>query len=207
MRNNIQRSWAGLLGALVLMSFSSPLCAQGQQSSSSSTASTETAVIAAVASIVVAVISLVGTVINARNTKAIQKANPISLDELLKPDKIEAIRSAGHFVTAGGAISLDELLKQVNIDAIKDRGRFVSEKEVLEKLIECAATDKDKLFSKFGRMVLDKLIESVATDKDQLFSKFRSMVLEKSEVARLGEMTTPEQAEFLMQLRSSLGRL
>ena len=184
MSNNIQRSWAPLLGALALMSFSSPLCAQGQQLSSSSTASTETAVIAAVAGIVVAFISLVGTVFNARNTKAIQKANPISLDELLKPDNIEAIKNAGRFVTTGGAISLDELLKQVNIDAIKDKGRFVSEKEVLEKLIACASTDRD-----------------------QLFSKFRRMVLEESEVARLGEMTPPEQAEFLKQLRRSLGRL
>ena len=157
MWNSAQKRWLSVMGVSLLVCSPSLLGAQGQQSSSPPAATTETAVIAALGGIVAVLISSVTAVIVARITsrKEIEKVSPISLEELLK-----------------------------KIDDIKDKGRFVSEGEVLEKLIQCAASDKDKLFPKFRRMVLDK-----------------------SRVAQMIEMTPAEQVEITKLIFRELSRL
>ena len=155
MCGSTQKRRVSLMGVFLLVCLPSLLGAQGQQSSPPSGATTQTAVVTALGGIVAVLISSVAAVMVARTTsrKEIHKAT----------------------------ISLEELWPK--IDDIKVKGHFVSEGEVLEKLIQCAALDKDRLFPKFRRMVLDT-----------------------SRVARMIEQSKAEQAETTRRIfREVLG--
>jgi hypothetical protein len=154
--NSTQKRWLSLMGVFLFVCLPSLLSAKGQQSSPPPAVTIRTAIIAALASVCVALISLLTAVITARITsrKTVEKANPISLDELLKPEKIQAIKDAGH---------------------------FVSEEEVLKKLMLEALTDE---FQRFKALVLDtsgvaQMIEKSRAQKieftEHLFRQVRKL--------------------------------